>query len=126
MMIVRRYRQWSLSLSLGLILPLLLAACANKTALNFHNKTDCGTATITLTNSVTGDSKDYTVAAGEKVEIELTPDVEYSYEVTYPRLSDMTMCDSQKAVTMLPKGQTLNITLENVVDPALEQTQTAP
>ncbi len=125
-MLVRRFRQWSLSLSLGLILSLLLAGCANKTALNFYNKTDCGTATITLTNSVTDDSKDYTVAVGEKVEVELTPDVEYSYEVTYPRLPDMTMCDSQKAVTMLPKGQTLNITLENTVDPALEQTQTAP
>jgi hypothetical protein len=90
-------------LVLLIALPLILTACAQKTELRFSNQTSCGTATIVLTNAQ-------------------TPDQEYHYEVTYPRQPDFVTCESKRVTTQLPKGQTLNIRLESVLDPTLEAT----
>jgi hypothetical protein len=110
----------ALRILLLLFVSLALAACTPKTALHFSNETECGTATITLTNIETGNLADYTVNEGEQIEIELDPNVQYRYEVTYPRQPDSMQCDPKTVTTMLEKGTTLNITLESVRDPALE------
>jgi hypothetical protein len=101
---------------------LLLAACVQNTALRFSNKTECGTAAITLTNMETGNASEHTGDEGKTIEIEVEPNVEYRYEVTYPRLEDLMQCDPKTVTTMLDKGKTLNITLDSVRDPALQPT----
>lgn len=112
------------SIPLLFIGALLLTACVQKTALRFANRTECGTATITLTNMETGNASEHTVDEGKTVEIEIEPNVEYRYEVTYPRLDDFMQCDPKTVTTLLDKGKTLNITLDNVRDPALQPTPT--
>lgn len=99
----------------------ILAACTQKTALRFSNETECGAATITLTNTETGNIIEKTVNEGETVEIEITPNVEYHYEVQYPRQPNYIICDAKRVTTLLEKGQTLNISLQSVRDPSLEQ-----
>lgn len=115
-------------LLVGLVvaLPVLLVACTGKTMLRFSNETECGTATITLTNIKTGSVSEYTVDQGSRIEIELEPDVEYRYEVEYPRQPDYMQCDSKRVTTMLSKGKTLNIRLTSVLDPALQQATLTP
>ena len=105
----------------------LLAACAErKTALRFTNATQCGTATIKLTNVQTGNMEEHTLDEGSVLEIPLKPNVQYRYEVEYPRQPGYIVCDAKRVTTMLPKGQTLNVRLESVLDQALvEATQTA-
>ncbi len=99
----------------------LLAACTQKTALRFTNETECGTATITLTNTNTGNITEHTVSEGKTVEIEIDPNVEYHYEVKYPRQPNYVICDTKRVTTVVSKGQTLNISLQSVRDPSLEQ-----
>jgi hypothetical protein len=113
-----------LILVLFFLVPLVLSACANKTILRFSNETDCGTATISLTNAKTGHIRDYTVDQGKEIEIEVDPNVEYRYSVTYPRQPNYIVCDAKKVTTVLAKGKTVNVKLESVVDPALEQSLT--
>ncbi|MBI5961745.1 MAG: hypothetical protein HY866_23610 [Chloroflexi bacterium] len=113
-----------LVLALFFVLPLLLSACANKTMLRFSNETDCGTASISLTNMKTGHIRDYKVDQNKEIEIEVDPNIEYHYEVTYPRQPNYVVCDAKKVTTMLTKGKAVNISLESVVDPALEQSLT--
>jgi len=108
-------------LFLLITLPLILPACAQKTELRFSNETSCGTATIVLTNTQTGNSQQHTVDEGQEITIGITPDQEYHYEVTYPRQPDFVTCESKRVTTQLPKGQALNIKLESVLDPTLEQ-----
>ncbi len=103
-------------------LPLILTACAQKTELRFSNETSCGMATIVLTNVNTGNSKQYTVDEGHEITVGITPDQEYHYEVTYPRQPDFVTCESKRVTTQLPKGQTLNVRLDSVLDPTLEAT----
>lgn len=112
---------------LFLVTTVLLGACTSqKTALRFINETQCGTATITLTEVATGTVIEQSVDEGGTVEIELKPNVQYRYEVEYPRQPGYIECDAKRVTTMLPKGQTLNVRLESVLDPALvEATQTA-
>jgi hypothetical protein len=114
-------RRFLLALALLGALSLVLSACAQKTSLRFSNATECGTATITLTNADTGSGSEYTVDPGKAAEIEIEPNVEYNYEVTYPRQPDYTVCDSKRVTTKVSRGQTLNIRLESVRDPALAQ-----
>ena len=114
-------RRIAILMLVALLTPLVLTACTQKTALRFSNETDCGTATITLSNIETGNLKKYTVDQGKEIEIELEPNVDYQYEVTYLRQSDFMRCDSKTVATMLEKGKALNITLDSVVDPALEE-----
>jgi len=104
-----------------------LTACAErKTALRFTNATECGTATIKLTDTQTGNLQEYSLNQGDTLEVELKPNVQYRYEVEYPRQPGYIVCDAKRVTTMLPKGQTLNVRLESVLDPALvEATQTA-
>ncbi len=104
-----------------------LTACAEpKTALRFTNATECGTATIKVTDTQTGNLQEYSLDEGDTLEIELKPNVQYRYEVEYPRQPGYIVCDAKRVTTMLPKGQTLNVRLESVLDPALiEATQTA-
>jgi len=104
-----------------------LTACAErKTSLRFTNATECGTATIKLTDTQTGNLREYSLNQGDTLEVELKPNVQYRYEVEYPRQPGYIVCDAKRVTTMLPKGQTLNVRLESVLDPALvEATQTA-
>ena len=94
-------------------LSLLLAACAGDTALHFTNKTECGTATIQITNTDTGDSADYTVDEGKALTVKVKPSVTYHYEVTYAGRPDSKQsCDAKKATVMIPeKGQSATVSL---------------
>jgi hypothetical protein len=113
-----------LTFVLTLLLPLVLAACSNDTVINFRNATQCGTATIKITDSKTGYIRDYPVDEGKQVDIKVNPEVDLHYEVTYARQADFTVCDDKKGTLRLTKGQTVNVRLENVIDPALEQART--
>lgn len=105
-------------------LPLVLAACSNDTVINFHNATQCGAATIQITDSKTGYTRDYTVDEGKQVKAKVNPNADLHYEVTYARQEDLTRCDAKKGTLRLTKGQTVNVRLESVIDPALEQALT--
>ncbi len=109
-----------------ILLPLTLTACAGKTVLSFDNQTECGTASIILTNLQTGNISEHSVAQGKEIEIELDPETEYSYEVEYPRQPDFMQCDTKTVVVALDDGQTLNVRLESELDQELiEATATA-
>ncbi len=104
------------------ILPLLtavLSACSSKTALRFTNETECGPATITLTNIETGNVEEFTIEEGETHEVTLDPLVEYRYEVTYPRMPGSLQCDSKRVTTALEQGKTVNVKLTSVLDDEL-------
>ncbi|GAB4412185.1 MAG: hypothetical protein Kow00106_06750 [Anaerolineae bacterium] len=118
---------WKYGVMFLLALATMLTGCTErKTALRFTNATQCGTATIRLTDTETGFLQEYSLGEGGTLEIELKPNVQYRYEVEYPRQPDYIVCDAKRVTTMLPKGQTLNVRLESVLDPALvEATQTA-
>lgn len=107
------------ALVLLISLSVVLAACDNKTALTFDNQANCGTATIILTNIGTGNQREYTVAEGKTIDIELDPEIEYSYEVQYPRQPDLLVCDNKTVIVVLDDGQTLNVRLESVPDEKL-------
>ncbi|MCD4684414.1 MAG: hypothetical protein K8S97_00570 [Anaerolineae bacterium] len=108
-----------LALVFLILLSVVLTACSNKSTLTFNNQTACGTATIILTNIATGNMKNYTVDEGQEIEIELDPEVDYSYEVQYPRQPDYLQCDSKTVIVALDDGQTLNVRLENELDEEL-------
>lgn len=108
-------------IALTLVLVLLLTACSSKTTLTFTNATDCGTATITLTHQASGNVQDFSVQQGKTIKIDLEPNTEYLYEVTYPRGADYLQCDAKRVVTMLNKGQTVNVRLTSVLDEPLQQ-----
>ncbi len=106
------------------VLPVVLSACSNKTALRFSNETQCGTATISITNRDTGNIQTYTVDEGKTVEATLTPGIEYYYVVTYQGQANLIACDTKKVTTRLDQGQTVTVRLKSVMDPALEQSLT--
>lgn len=108
-----------LFVSLLLLLPALLTACSTETALHFHNDTECGAATITLTNVKTGNIHEYTVEQGKDLKIEVDEMVEYHYEVVYPRSSSGMQCDTKNVSTMLEEGKIVNIHLTSVLDETL-------
>lgn len=112
-------RHAPLFLGLLLLLSALLTACSTETALHFHNDTECGTATITLTNMDSGNIREYTVDQGKDLKIEVDNMIEYHYEVTYERSTAGLQCDSKKVTTMLEEGKTVNIHLTSVLDEAL-------
>lgn len=103
----------------ALLLSLALAACANATVLRFTNRADCGTAAISLTNTVSGNIVEYTVTQGAALSIDVEPGVEYRYVVEYERQAGGLTCDPKRVTTQLTKGQTLNVSLESVLDPTL-------
>lgn len=108
-------------LALLLIIALLLASCAsNKTMLRFHNETECGTATLELTNGETGHIATYAVDQGSEIEIEVDPNIAYAYKVTYPRQPNFIVCEEKNVTTMLSKGKTVNVRLESQLSPELQ------
>ena len=72
-------------LVLGLVLMLALPPVRAESVLRFTNSTECGTATISLVHTPSGQTTTHTVAQGESITIEVIPDALYRYEVTYPR-----------------------------------------
>ncbi|MBN2304582.1 MAG: hypothetical protein JXQ72_08905 [Anaerolineae bacterium] len=97
------------------LLTVVLAACGdNKTGLSFKNETECGTATVTITEQNTDTITVLTVETGKKVEAELSSNVAYNYTVTYPRLEGGDQCDPQEIETILESGQMIHVTLESV------------
>jgi hypothetical protein len=94
-------------------LSLLLAACAGDTALHFANKTECGMATITITNTSTGDIEEFQVDEGKTIAVIIKPSVTYHYEVTYAGRPDSKLsCEAKKATVLIPeKGQNANVSL---------------
>ncbi len=92
---------------------ILLAACAGDTALHFANKTECGMATIKITNTSTGDIEEFHVDEGKTIAIKIKPSVTYHYEVSYAGRPDSKLsCEAKKATVMIPeKGQNANISL---------------
>ena len=102
-----------------LVLPLLASACTGKTALRFSNETECGAATIKLTNMDSGSLQEITVEQNKAVTVELKPDIEYRYEVSYPRQPGYITCDSKNVTTQLTKGQSLTVRLTSVRDSSL-------
>ncbi len=110
----------TLILILLLALPVLLAACSQTTTLKFTNATECGAATITLTNTNSGNIQEYIVDQGNSREIEIVPNVPYRYTVEYPRMTGAMQCDTKNVTTMLEKGQTVNVRLTSVLDESLQ------
>ncbi len=104
---------------LVLLLPLLASACTGKTALRFSNETECGSATIKLTNMDSGSLQEITVEQSKSVTVELKPNVEYRYQVDYPRQPGYITCDSKNVTTQLTKGQSLTVRLTSVRDASL-------
>lgn len=102
-------------LALGLALILSLAACSTQSELRFTNRTDCGPATITLTNTVTGSASTYTLAQEQTLSLRVEAEVLYRYEVTYPRdPARQIECEPKTVEVRLRPGQRLNISLESV------------
>jgi len=61
----------------------LLAACTNATAVEFDNRTVCGTIEVQLTNTQTNTTETYQVAIGQTITIDVAPSVTYNYVVDY-------------------------------------------
>jgi len=102
--------------SLALLLSLALAACGGETALSFDNQTECGTATIRITDTDTGNIRDYTLDEGDQIEIVIKQGVTYRYEVTYAGREDSALnCEPKSGSVMVPnRGQTSRFTLLSV------------
>jgi hypothetical protein len=97
------------------IIPLLLTACNKETAFKFHNKAECGTATITITNTKTDATIQLTVDEGETAKIKISPSVVYNYTVEYAGYPEKNIqCDTKIANTEADDGQTVNIDLLSV------------
>lgn len=106
-------------LALGLALILSLAACSTQSELRFTNRTDCGPATILLTNTVTGGTSTYTLEQERTLAIQVEAEVVYRYEVTYPRdPARQIECEPKTVEVRLRPGQRLNISLESVPEGA--------
>jgi hypothetical protein len=100
---------------------LLLAACADQESnIHFTNKTECGTATIKLTNTDTGDETRYTLDEGQDLDVDVKPSVAYNYDITYEGYPSDTpgmrlACDAKKGTITIPqRGQDANINLTSV------------
>ena len=63
-------------LLLWLILPVILLACSDNsdTRLSFDNQAECGTATITLTHTGTGNIQEHSLAQGERLDVKVDHD----------------------------------------------------
>lgn len=95
------------------VLPVVLIACSSQTALSFTNHTECGTATITITNTSVGSNKDYTLDEDKEITIEIKHGVTYRYQVVYAGRpnSDLT-CEEKSGTVMVPnRGQSSNFEL---------------
>lgn len=97
-------RRWLLAL----VVILLLAACSeNKTTLTFNNKTECGMASIKITNTDSGNLQEYSLDEGKELVVDIKHGVTYRYEVTYAGRpgSDMS-CEAKSGTVLVPdRGQ---------------------
>jgi hypothetical protein len=95
------------------LMPLVLIACSNQTALSFTNHTECGTATITITDPTSGSNKDYTLEEGKEVTIEIDHGVTYRYNIVYAGRPDSDLtCEDKSGSVMVPsRGQSSNFEL---------------
>ncbi|MBN1201323.1 MAG: hypothetical protein JXJ20_05645 [Anaerolineae bacterium] len=108
-------RRWFLLLIL--VVSLLLAACQdNETTLTFTNKTECGIATIKITNTESGTVEEQALSEGRTLTVEIEPAVIYRYEVTYAGRpgSDLNCADKSGTVMVPKRGQDSNFTLIGV------------
>ena len=98
------------------LLIALLVACSNETTLTFHNKTECGTAAITITNADTGNLEEYSLDEGKWLEIAIDHGINYRYEITYAGRADSDLnCEAKSGTVMVPKrGQNSSFTLIGV------------
>jgi len=103
-------------LSLLCVAVLMLAACSpGDTVITFRNRTECGTATVTLTHSGTGNERTYTVEQGKNLEITVENGVADRYQVVYERLPGPLQCDSKSGTVLLPnRGDSAAFTLESI------------
>ena len=99
------------------ILPLILLACStgSETRLSFDNQTQCGTATIKITNTNTGNIQEHTLSQGAILNVKVDHGVMYRYEITYTgNPDDDTVCDPKSGTVMVPRrGQSANFTLHS-------------
>lgn len=89
------------------VFALTLTACSEDTSLTFDNQTECGLATITITNLNTGNSDVYEVAEGEKIDVKIDNNVSYRYNVEYAGPDNMDLnCESRSGTVLVPnQGQ---------------------
>jgi hypothetical protein len=84
-----------------------LSACSTKTTLRFENNTQCGTATISLTNTSNSDTKQYTITQGDSVSIDIKENVTYTYHLQYAGQPGESVCDPKDAtIQVQQRGQT--------------------
>lgn len=95
------------------LLPVVLIACSSQTALSFTNHTECGTATITITDTSAGSNKDYTLDEAKEITIEIKHGVTYRYQVVYAGRPDSDLtCEEKSGTVMVPnRGQSSNFEL---------------
>lgn len=100
---------------LALAGTILFSACTNKeTRVTFKNEADCGTATVTLQHSQTGNERVYMVEQDKSVEITIDNGIAYHYEITYERLPGAIQCDSKSGTILLPnRGDNVSFALES-------------
>ncbi|NLX10236.1 MAG: hypothetical protein GXY36_11310 [Chloroflexi bacterium] len=95
-------------LLLLVLIPLLLAACDDgETTLVFDNQTECGSASIEVTNTEAGSVENYTLAEGEKLTVKISPAVTYRYAIQYEGRPDARIrCEAKSGTVMVPnRGQ---------------------
>jgi hypothetical protein len=89
-------------------LLLVLAGCRNeKTQLIFNNKTECGTAAITITNTNTGNLNEYSLDEGRELTVTIDHGVTYRYEINYTgRAGSNLECEPKSGTVLVPeRGQ---------------------
>jgi hypothetical protein len=96
-----RRRRYLMLLAASVTLIVLIAGCTrdNRARVIFDNQSACGTITARLTNTVTGEIKRADVAIGQRVEVEVQPDVFYEYQVDFTsagRTADNYRCTAFK------------------------------
>jgi hypothetical protein len=66
-----------------LVMMMVLSACVGSTTVLFDNQTICGTIRVELTNSQTNVTEYYDVPMGERLAIDVAPNINYLYVVDY-------------------------------------------
>ncbi len=102
--------------TLALIVLALITGCNDGRArVVFDNKSQCGTITASLTNSVSGEIQRVRVAIGERAEVIVTPDVYYDYMVDFTsagRTADDYRCTAvETGKVRVPAGSAQTFTL---------------
>jgi hypothetical protein len=120
-------RRWFLVILLAL--PLILSACRDEdTTLSFNNKTECGMAAITITNTDTGNLSEYSLDEGEELVVDIEHGITYRYQIEYSgRPGTDFECEPKSGSVLVPKrGQdsTFNLTSATAT-PAIGEADTS-